>query len=324
MFLKNEDVEILTMAIERSGNKILAWLKISRLHFYPLPLLVYSLGAVGFHSLSGEFNSGVYVLGLVYIFLVELCSVLANEYFDFMTDSLNKNPGPFNGGSRVLVEGGLDFREVRTAIFILLLSIFSTGFILFKIASGARPLSILSLLSTGVFFGLGYTLPPIKFSYRGMGEVVVAVTFGPYLILCGYIFQGGAWKDPWPWLVSLPLFFAIFCAITLSGVPDFHADHAAKKRTLAVIFGQRTAVILSVCGVSAAATAWIALFYFKIMSGWLWVSIPLVLVHFSFLLAVLFKLVRSDRFDRKIDREMALTLSYMVWFGLVPFISSVL
>jgi 1,4-dihydroxy-2-naphthoate octaprenyltransferase len=309
------------MILKRFGTKGLSWLKISRLHFYPLPLIVYSLGAVAVYSMYRKFNLGIYVLGYVFIFLVELCSVLTNEYFDFKTDSQNKNPGPFNGGSRVLVEGRLEFREVRAAIVILLILIFGTGYVLLKISSEARPLLMISLLSIGLFLGLGYTYPPLKFSYRGIGEIVVAVTFSPYLILCGYTFQSGVWRDTFPWLISLPLLCAIFSAITLSGVPDIQADRAAQKRTLAVIFGQRTAIILCVISTSAAALAWIALYYFKILRGWSGVSMLFVLIHASFLLTVLLKLIRSDHFDRKVNKEMVLTLSYMIWFGLIPFLS---
>jgi len=309
------------MTLKRSGAKALSWFKISRLHFYPLPLIVYSLGAAAVYSMYRKFNLGIYVLGYVFIFLVELCSVLTNENFDYKTDAQNKNPGPFNGGSRVLVEGRLEFREVRAAIVILLLLIFGTGYVLFKISSDVKPQLMVSLLLIGLFLGLGYTLPPLKFSYRGIGEIVVAVTFSPYLILCGYTFQSGAWKDPWPWLISLPLLCAIFSAITLSGVPDYLADRAAQKRTLAVIFGQRSAVILCVISISAAALSWIALYYFKILKGWPVVSIFIVLVHVSLLLILLFKLIRSDHFDRKINRETVPTLSYMLWFGLIPFLS---
>lgn len=309
------------MIFKRFGVKALSWLKISRLHFYPLPLIMYSLGAAAASSMYQKFNLRIYVLGYVFIFLVELCSVLTNEYFDFKTDAQNKNPGPFNGGSRVLVKGRLEFREVRTAIVILFLSIVGTGYVLIKISSDAPPLLMILILSIGLFLGLGYTLPPLKFSYRGIGEVVVAVTFSPYLILCGYTFQNGVWRDAFPWLISLPLFFAILSAITLSGVPDFQADLAAQKRTLAVIFGQRKAIILSLINISIAALAWIGLFSFKILKGWSIVSIFFVLVHASFLLAILLKLIRSDHFDRKINAVMTIALSYMLWFSLIPFLS---
>ena len=312
------------MIFKKFSAKAWSWIKISRLHFYPMPWIVYSLGAVAAYSTYREFNLSIYVLGYVFLFLVELCSILTNEYFDFKTDMQNKNSGLFNGGSRVLVENRLGFREVRTAIAILLLLIFGTGYVLLKISSDVQPLLMVSFLFIGLFLGLGYTLPPLKFSYHGIGEIVVAITFSPYLILCGYVFQSGVWKDTFPWFISIPLLFAILSAITISGVPDFQADRAAKKRTIAVIFGPRMAIILSGICISVAALSWIALYYFEILKGWTGVLIFVVLLHTSVLLTVLFQLMRSGHFDRKINRAMVLTLSYLLWFGLIPLLSLML
>ncbi len=224
----------------------------------------------------------------------------------------------------MLVEKRLGFREVRNALAILLLLIFGTGYVLLKVSSGVQPVLIVTLLLIGLFLGLGYTLPPLKFSYHGIGEIVVAVTFSPYLILCGYVFQSGIWKDTLPWLLSIPLLLAIFSAITISGVPDFQADRAAKKRTIAVIFGQRAAIILSCICICAAALSWIAIYYFEVLKGWSGISIFVVLLHAWILLTVLFKLMYSGHFDRKINGEMVLTLSYMLWFGLIPLLSLML
>jgi 1,4-dihydroxy-2-naphthoate octaprenyltransferase len=312
------------MLFKKFSAKARSWIKISRLHFYPMPWIAYSLGAAAAYSMYREFNLNIYVLGYVFLFVVELCSVLTNEYFDFKTDRQNKNPGFFNGGSRVLVENRLVFKEVRTAIAVLLLLILGTGYVLLKISSDVKPVLMVSFLFIGLFLGLGYTLPPLKFSYHGIGEIVVAITFSPYLILCGYVFQSGEWKDAFPWLISIPLLFAIFSAITISGVPDFQADRAAKKRTIAVIFGPRVAIILSCICTCVAALSWVALYYFEILKGWSGVLIFVVLLHALVLLTVLFKLMRSAHFDRKINRVMVLTLLYMLWFGLIPLLSSVL
>jgi len=312
------------MLFKKFKTKARSWIKISRLHFYPMPWIVYSLGAAAAYSTYHEFNLSIYVLGYVFLFLVELCSVLTNEYFDFKTDIQNKNSGFFNGGSRVLVENRLGFREVRTAVVILLLLIFGTGYALLKISSDVKPLFMMTFLFIGLFLGLGYTLPPLKFSYHGIGEIVVALTFGPYLVLCGYVFQSGVWKDSFPWLISIPLLFAILSAITISGVPDFQADRAAKKRTIAVIFGPHMATIMSGICIYVAALSWIALYYFEILKGWSGVLIFAVLLHASVLVTVLFRLIRSGHFDRKINKVMVLTLSYMLWFGLIPLLSFML
>jgi 1,4-dihydroxy-2-naphthoate octaprenyltransferase len=99
---------------------------------------------------------------------------------------------------------------------------------------------------------LGYTLPPIKLAYRGLGELDVVLTHSFGLIFPGYLLQGGAWSDPLPWLLSVPLAVAGLPAITLAGIPDRDADRAAGKRTLVVRAGARNAHALAAVAVVSA------------------------------------------------------------------------
>ena len=174
------------------------------------------------------------------------------------------------------------------------------------------------MLLIGVFLGLGYTAPPFKLSYRGLGELTVGLTHSPYVILCGYIFQGGSWESPLPWLLCLPLFFATLGAITLAGIPDRLADQAVSKKVLAVIFGPRGAVILASFFVCIAAISGMLLWYFRIIQGIRGGMILFVIPHGLILLFVLFKLIQSRNYDRKIDGIMTLSLSYIIWFGIIP------
>lgn len=52
-------------------------------------------------------STSQYWSGYAFLFLIELCTILANELYDLATDRINANANPFNGGSRVLVEGRL-------------------------------------------------------------------------------------------------------------------------------------------------------------------------------------------------------------------------
>ena len=253
------------MSLKKNKSKAFSWIKIARLQFYPMPWIVYSLGAAAAFHFYKKFSLSVYLLGYSFLFCTELCSVLVNEYYDFKTDKLNENNGPFNGGSRILVEGGLSLKSVKFAILFLLALILILGFVLTLNSQPDQVILVSSLLLFGLVFGLGYTAPPLKFSYRGLGEIVVAVIFSTYLILCGFVFHGGAWKDPFPWLISLPLLFAVLAAIILSGIPDISADRSANKKTLAVIFGPFRTTILSAVSVSFAAIAWIWVYQLGIL-----------------------------------------------------------
>lgn len=173
-------------------RKILAWLKIVRLHFYPMTWIAYSMGAAAASSNIKKWDPKVYIIGYLVLFFIELSTILVNEYYDYDTDRLNKNFGPFTGGTRVLVEGQLGFPEVRAGIWTSLILTVSFGYLLIRTDMQVSSVSILLLILLGLFLGLGYTAPPLKFTYRGLGELTVAVTHSPYVILCGYVFQGGS------------------------------------------------------------------------------------------------------------------------------------
>ena len=86
-----------------------------------------------------------------------------------------------------------------------------------------RPHAATTIAATYVLFAvlaLAYTVPPLKLSHRGFGEIDVALTHSAGAILAGYVAQGGTWTDSAPWLLSLPLGLAVLPSILLAGCPD--------------------------------------------------------------------------------------------------------
>jgi hypothetical protein len=56
--------------------------------------------------------------------------------------------------------------------------------------------------------------------------------------------------------------------------------------------------------------------------GWaLTAEMVLVISHGLIILLALSKLIRSNNFDKRIDGMMALSLAYILWFGIIPIIS---
>src|SRR5690606_28479854 len=130
---------------------------------------------------------------------------------------------------------------------------------------------------------LGYTIPPLKLSYRGLGELDVGITHSFGVILCGYHFQGGNLHDPFPWLLSIPLFLAILPSIILSGIPDYEADKAASKKTLAVRLGRKSAVVLAMVFVVFSALTAAGFHIYNILPNAYGNFVYLIIPHALFL-----------------------------------------
>ncbi|HSA81374.1 MAG TPA: NAD(P)H-dependent oxidoreductase [Geminicoccaceae bacterium] len=302
---------------QRLRRKVASWLRALRLQFYPMTWLAYSIGALAAARITDRFDGAAFWQGLLCLFFIEVATVLANEHYDFESDRRNANHGLFTGGSRVLVTGALSFGDLRRGIAAAL-TLALLGALWLVAGSGAGAGIVLLLLGAMTALALGYTVPPLKLSYRGLGELDVGITHSAGAILCGFVFQGGAWTAPEPWLLSLPLFLAVLPGITLSGVPDHDADRAVGKRTLAVRAGIRGAYgIAALCTVLAAAAALGAQQLSGLGNPFAGIEYG-VAPHAALVLWLLARQARREPRATRIDRLMLASLSYTLWFIAVP------
>ncbi|SFU93601.1 NAD(P)H-dependent oxidoreductase [Halomonas korlensis] len=302
---------------EKVRHKVGAWLKAVRLQFYPMTWVAYAIGGLAASPEQGVFGNAVFWLGYLCLFLLEVATVLTNELVDLESDRNNRFYSALTGGSRVLVEGLLSRREVRTGISVTLLGGLFGSVWLMAIAPAA-PAAILLVLGGLAILALGYTAPPLKFCYRGLGELDVAITHSIGVLLCGYVFLGGAWHDSLPWWLSVPLLLAILPAITLSGIPDLEADAAAGKRTLAVRLGRGGALWVALVFTVLAAVCAVIWQAMELAEG-AYGGIALAVVpHGSLLAWWLIRQLRTPKPPGRIDGLMAASLSYVLWFGLFP------
>jgi 1,4-dihydroxy-2-naphthoate octaprenyltransferase len=189
-------------------------------------------------------------------------TVFLNEWFDFDSDRINRNAGPFTGGSRVLVDGRLDWTAMRKGILLSAGAAVAALGTLVAASPAASGSAIAVLYTLFAILAVGYTVPPLQLSYHGLGEIDVALTHSAGAILAGYVVQGGGWTDSAPWLLALPVGVAVLPSILLAGCPDYDADQAVAKRTLVVILGKHGAVRLAMAACVAApmlaALLWLA------------------------------------------------------------------
>ena len=238
---------------QRRRQRLFAWLAALRLQFYPMTWIAYTVGALA--ASTGEpMSITPYLLGYLTLFLLEVATVFLNDWFDFNSDRRKRNAGPFTGGSRVLVDGRLDRAAMRKGIGLSILGAASALIALLAVAPAGSARAIAAPYATFALLAMAYTVPPLKFSHRGFGELNVALTHSAGAIMAGYVAQGGGWTDSTPWLLALPLGVSVLPSILLAGCPNREANVAAAKRTLVVILGKRGAVRLAIAVGLAAPT----------------------------------------------------------------------
>lgn len=304
----------------RAASRLLAWVKALRLQFYPLTWIAYSVGALGAIGNERELDWAAYWVGYACTFFLEAATVFVNEYGDFESDRRNRNFGPFNGGSRVLVDELLSVGQLRTATVVALAAATAcAGWLLDRDGVQAAPLAILFGLM--LVLGPGYTAPPLKLSWRGLGELDVALTHSFAVVVFGHLVQDGNWSDPFPWLVSVPLFLAVLPAIIMSGIPDADADRQAGKRTLAVRLGLDRATLLALGLALAAALAVILLKESAVVGDAFQGMLIWILPHALLLVILLYRDWQSRKAAGRINALMVAALSYIVWFALLPFLN---
>jgi 1,4-dihydroxy-2-naphthoate octaprenyltransferase len=303
---------------EKVWQRFIPWLKAVRFQFYPMTWVAYALGAFAAGKLGYGFSWLTFWLGYMLIFLIELATVYINELYDYETDQLNKQYGPFNGGSRVLVNGELSQQKLRFAVTRIFIAIPIQFMLLgFKSNSGLLPLFLLTLSLT--IMAIGYTAKPLQLSYKTMGELTVGLTHSLMVILCGFIFQGGAYGDPFPWLLSIPLFFSIIPSITLSGIPDYEADQVAGKRTLAVRFGKNAAAQIAIASSILALLTSFYLMERNLVPGAYNLMLIFPAIHAIWLISALLKYIGLEQKPIRINKLMILALTFLMWYALIPF-----
>jgi 1,4-dihydroxy-2-naphthoate octaprenyltransferase len=204
------------------------------------------------------------------------------------------------------------WRGARVALVVSVLAVCA----LFLIAR--TPFAVLTVFLPLAVLALGYTVPPLRLSHRGLGEVDVAITHGPGVVLFGFAAQGGGLLAPLPWLFGLVIGGAVLPAIVLAGVPDRLADSTAGKRTLVVRLGTKDAVrlVLALLPISAIGALALSLGLSPLGPGLALVTVP----HAMLLAWLLMRYLRSGAPDGRIDGLIAVALLYIGWFVIMPVI----
>lgn len=246
------------------------WFKATQPHSFVASLVGVFLGSAIAWARAGAFGLVPFLLTCAGVVALHAGTNMSNDTVDFLHGVDNLPPEkvtPFTGGAHVLPRGELSVEEHRRAW----VAFFAIGGLIGLYLFATRPngwiLLVLGLIGGAI--GVFYTLPPFALQYHGLGDIAVAIVFGPIVVLGAYAVQAGSlsWEA---FLASVPLGLLITAFLLLNEMPEIETDTRGGKRTIparvglersvriyeALVFG--TLILLAV-SVAARQLPWTAL-----------------------------------------------------------------
>ncbi len=255
-------------------------IKLVRYRFFLFAgLLPYFLGQAIAFGLYKSLSWNYFWWGFAGIFFVLIAVELFNEYFDAR-----------EGGDRIFAQKDIIVPHHFFGFGILALGLaFIVGlYLTFQIGWPVLLFSFLGFL--GAYFYVG---PPIKWAYRGFGEMVIGFCYGPFMVL-GSCYLQTKTIEFIPFFASLICGLSVFCLAVLNEIPDYYQDMLVGKRNLVVRLGKQKAIImLKLC---------LAALFILLISGVVLKIIPLLAIAVVVTLPWILKSVR--RIEKNYDNPV--------------------
>ena len=186
----------------------------------------FSMGALLAVLFNAEFVLSKFIIGFGIIFLSTWAVHYHNDYFDFKADHY-VTPTAISGGSGVLIEHP-EWRNLSKIMAIILISLAIALSVVFTIIF-SYPLTFILFVALANLLALFYAAPPLKLSYRGVGEfgnTAIGLLF-PGL---GYFASMGTLNLPF-FVFVVPILFLQMLFTSSVEIPDMEGDRLGGKMT---------------------------------------------------------------------------------------------
>jgi 1,4-dihydroxy-2-naphthoate octaprenyltransferase len=195
--------------------------------------MYFLIGALFALLLNAQFVLSKFIWGYLILFMASMAIHYANDYFDFEIDHYG-TPTTFTGGSGILVENP-ELRGIakKLAIFFISLSIIIAA--IFTVVY-SFPISFFLFVLFGNALVWFYSAPPIKLSYRRLGEVANVIN-GFIMPATGYFVMMGTIDLPFL-IFSIPFVFLQLVFTVGVEIPDLEGDKLGGKITWTVSKGR--------------------------------------------------------------------------------------
>ncbi|HEX2239680.1 MAG TPA: prenyltransferase [Actinomycetota bacterium] len=202
----------------------------TRVPFLTATIVPVMLGALVARS-HGFSSWWLTMLALLGACAIHLALNVTNDVADATSgaDEANVNPTMFSGGSRMIQYGLVSLQAMKRAA----IGLYAAGIAIGLYLAATRGVEILWLGVAGVFLSIFYSAGPLRLVHRGVGEICVALGFGPIMVLGAYYVVAQRWSFE-AFYASLPVALLIMLVLYVNSIPDRPADARTGKRTLIV------------------------------------------------------------------------------------------
>jgi 1,4-dihydroxy-2-naphthoate polyprenyltransferase len=271
------------------------WWQAFRFHYTSASFMPAILGGMIAWTMDRQFHPGYFLLVMIGLILNHMALNMTDDYYDFrhLVDAFaSDGRNPYTGGSGLLSSGRIQPEKMKQ-VFIAFYSVAIGIGIFLGVMRGPF---ILFLLAVGFFCAYFYTAPPIRFGYRGLGEVAQLLCFGPGIGLGAYYVQTQkvSWEAFWG---TLPFGIMLFSMITINEIPDYDEDRKGGKLNLVARFGRKTGVWLFIFSLLSA--------YGVIFAGVVFGMIPLSGLLSLLTLPIAFKTIAVLKANYEDPQKMA-------------------
>ena len=170
------------------------------------------------------------IVALLGAWLLHILVNLVNDYGDLQKGT--DKTGEYDPMRNILV-GEISLQELRRAIDIVLFLLIIPCFYL--IARAGWPIFIIAIFS--ILTAIFYTAGKRPLGYLGLGDLLVAIFFGPAAVAGTYYAQSLEMNAAVVLAGFAPGLFAIG-VLTINNIRDFEKDKAVDKKTLVVRLGK--------------------------------------------------------------------------------------
>lgn len=239
-------------------------IKLGRFQFALPVFMVFSCGSL-LAVLSSDrlFNITRFIFGYLIFFSAQLSVQYGNEYFDFDSDRLTI-PTFFSGGSKILRNNeNLKIFSKWISICLVIISVILSVLFVF-IFKASVWIIILAIFAN--LLGWFYSAPPLRFSYRGLGEIVIMLIIGIILPIAGSVTVSDSLNKEIIVILTPLLSYTAMLSIAVE-IPDYEADRISGKKNLVSVFGRETGYLLLLAFSSAAFVYFIIIAVLNMIYG---------------------------------------------------------